>query len=197
MVNISESLEIDKILEYSGFDESAQRTIIAAYGFESYDGILTIGDSDIVNLVKGFSNRTVSVGKIRFGLRRTNFLKATIHWSQDFRMIRRTPSLICISNTAKFRAAVEAARQRASIRNHSLEESASLSKAADPGKLKRHKDYIIWSGHSRTTFRPFLVRMEFPSAMRSGSVRHHTTPYIRNLIISLSIFPLIACRWPV
>ena len=32
--------------------------------------------------------------------------------------------------------------QRARIRKHSLEESASLSKAADTGKLKRHKDCI-------------------------------------------------------
>ena len=37
MVNVSEALDIDKILEYSGFDGSAQRTIIAADGFGSYD----------------------------------------------------------------------------------------------------------------------------------------------------------------
>ena len=67
MVNVSEALNIDKILEYSGFGESAQRIIISADGFESYDDILTLGDSDIVNLVKGFSDRTVAAGKIIFG----------------------------------------------------------------------------------------------------------------------------------
>ena len=91
MVNVSEALEIDKILEYSGFDDSAQRTIIAADGFESCDDILMIGASDIVNLAKGFSDRNVVVGKIRFGLRRTNLLKVTIHWAQYFWMISRTP----------------------------------------------------------------------------------------------------------
>ena len=50
MLNVSEALEIDKILEYSSFDDSSQQTIIAAYGFESYYEILTLGDSDIVNL---------------------------------------------------------------------------------------------------------------------------------------------------
>ena len=81
MVDVLEALEIDKILGYSGFDESAQQTIIAADGFASYDDILTIGDSDIVNLAKGFFDRTVAAGKISFGLCQTNILKATIHWS--------------------------------------------------------------------------------------------------------------------
>ena len=79
MVNLSEAFEIDKILEYSGFEKSAQRTIIAADDFESYDEILMIGDSDIVNRAKGFSDWTVSDRKRSFGLRRTNIMKANIH----------------------------------------------------------------------------------------------------------------------
>ena len=88
---MSEALELDKILEYSGFEDSAQQTIIAADGFESYDEILTIGDSDILNLAKVFSDRTVAAGKISFGLRRKNLLKATIQWAQDFRRMSCTP----------------------------------------------------------------------------------------------------------
>ena len=34
---------------------------------------------------------------------------------------------------------------RSSIRKHSLEESASLSKAINPGNLKGHKNWITWS----------------------------------------------------
>ena len=79
MVNVLETLEIDKILEYSGFDDSAQGTIIAEDGFGSYDDILRIGDSYIVNLAKGFSARTVASGKISFDLRWINFQKATVH----------------------------------------------------------------------------------------------------------------------
>ena len=94
MVNVSESLEIDKILEYSGFDESAQQNVIAADGFEIYDDILMLGDSDIGNLAKGFSDRTVSAGKISFGFCQTNLMKANINWAQTFRRISRTPSLL-------------------------------------------------------------------------------------------------------
>ena len=104
-----------------------------------------LGDSDIVNLAKGLSDRTVAVGKISFGSSETNLLKANIHWAQDFMMIIQTPSLISISNAAEFRAAVEAAWQRDRIRKHVLEESTSFSKAYNPGKLKRHKYWITWS----------------------------------------------------
>ena len=137
-MNVSEALKIYKILEYSGFDDSSQQTIITADGFEGYDNVLMLGESDIVNLAKGFSDRTFSKGKISFGLCGINFLRATIHWDQYFRRIIRTPSLIGISNAAKLRATIKATRQRARIRKHSLEESASLSKATNPGKLKRH-----------------------------------------------------------
>ena len=79
MVNVSESLETDKILEYASFNNSPQWTIIAADGLEIFDDILTLGDSDIVNLSKGFSDRTVAAGKIISGLCRTNLIKAPIH----------------------------------------------------------------------------------------------------------------------
>ena len=74
MVNVSEALEIENIMEYSGFDNSEKRTIITVDGFESYDDILTLRDSDIVNLAKSFSDRTVATGKISFALRRTNLM---------------------------------------------------------------------------------------------------------------------------
>ena len=116
MVNVSEALEIDKILEYSGFDDSSQQTIIESDGFDIYDDILTLGGSDIVNLAKGFSDRIVAAESISFGLSRTNILKATINWSQDFRRISQTPSLIGTSNASEFCSEIKTARQRAKIR---------------------------------------------------------------------------------
>ena len=98
-----------------------------------------------MNPSKGLYYKTVAAGNISFDLRRTNILKETIHWDQYFMMISPTPSLIGISNAEKCRAAIEVARQRARIRKYSLEESASLSKVSNPGKLKWHKDWITWS----------------------------------------------------
>ena len=115
-----------------------------------------------MNLGKGFSDRTVAAGNISFGLRRTNLLKATISWAQDFSRISRIPSLIGIGNTAKFRAAIEAERQRSRIRKHSLEESASLSKVVDPVNLKRHKYWITWSRALKNCLSTILDQDGFP-----------------------------------
>ena len=110
MVNASKELDIERILEYSVFDNSVQQTIIASYGFETYYNILTIGESDIINLAKGLSDRTVAERNTSFGLHHTNLLKATTHWNQDFRRISQTPSLIGISNAAKFCTVIDAER---------------------------------------------------------------------------------------
>jgi hypothetical protein len=93
MVDAAEAAEIDTILEHCGFADQARRTDIAADGFESYDDVNTLTEKDIGSLAKGFAERTQVNGKINFGLRRTNLLKATIHWAQDFRRISRVPNL--------------------------------------------------------------------------------------------------------
>ena len=80
-----------------------------------HDDILTLGNSGIVDLAKGLSERNVAAGKISFGLRWTNLLKVTINWAQDFRRISQTPSLVSISNTGKLCAEIEAVSQRSSI----------------------------------------------------------------------------------
>ena len=139
-MNVSEALEIGRILEYSGFDDSEQLTITTSDRFDSYDDILTIGDSDIANLAKGFSDRTVETGKICFGLRRTHLLKKMIHWDQYFRRTIETPSLVGINNSAKFFTA----RKMYRIRKQIIEEPDILIKAANTGNLKRHKYWITW-----------------------------------------------------
>jgi hypothetical protein len=73
-------------------------------------------------------------------VRRTNLLKAVIHWAQDFRPIIREVTLDGI-DADEFKVAIEIAGQRAKIRKHNADESDTVSKAADPGKLKRQKEW--------------------------------------------------------
>ena len=73
-----------------------------------------------MNLAKVFNDMTVATGKISFDLSRTNLLKATIHWDQDFRRISQAPSLISISNIVELGASIEAVMHVARIRKHSL-----------------------------------------------------------------------------
>ena len=137
--------DIDTILEYCGFEDEKDRANIAEDGFESFDDILTLADKDMTSLAKCFAERTSANGRIIFGFRRTNVLKATVHRIQDFGRISKTPSLEGIPNMDTFKDSIEKARQRAQICKHNSEESDALSKASNPGKLKRQKDWLIWS----------------------------------------------------
>jgi hypothetical protein len=140
MALAAEAAEMDMILLCCGFAAPADQISIAADGFEAHEDIKILTEKDIVNLAKGYSERTVAAGKIQFGSRRTNLLKATIHCAQDCQRISREPSLDDILDVDAFKAAIEIARQRAEIRKRCSEESDSLSKAADPGKLERQKE---------------------------------------------------------
>ncbi len=137
--------DIDTILRYCGFAAANDRISIAQDGFESFEDIMSLSEKDVSSLAKGFAERTVASGKIVFGLRQTNLLRATVHWAQDFRRISRAPTLDGIGAMPDFKAAIETAKQRAQIRKHNAEESDSLSTASDPGKLKRQKDWLVWS----------------------------------------------------
>jgi hypothetical protein len=136
---------MNTILGYCGFQAAADRNGIAGDGFGSYNDILVLDEKDITSLAKGFAECTAAQGEIIFGLRRTNLLKATVHWVQDFTRISREPTLDSFPDAASFRVAIEIARQRAQVRKHQAEESDKLSKAANPGKLKRQKDWLVWS----------------------------------------------------
>jgi hypothetical protein len=106
---------------------------------------MSLSEKDVSSLAKGFAARTVASGKSVFGLRRTNLLRATVHLAQDFRRIRRAPTLDGIGDMPDFKAALKKAKQRAQIRKHNTEEPDGLSTASDPGKVKRQKDWLVWS----------------------------------------------------
>jgi hypothetical protein len=109
--DLVEATTISTILEYCGFVNAGDRTNIIQDGFESFDNILTLSEKDINSLSKGFSDRTAVNGRINFGVRRTNHLKATIHWAQDFRRISRELTLDGIEDICDFKDAIEKARQ--------------------------------------------------------------------------------------
>ena len=86
VVHVSEALDIDRILEYSGIDDLGKRTGIAVDGLYSYENILTLWEPDIIHISKGFSYSTFDADKLSFGLRQTNLLKATIKCYKCFRV---------------------------------------------------------------------------------------------------------------
>jgi hypothetical protein len=77
--------DIDTILSYCSFAGVNNKISIAQEdGSESFEGIMSLSEKDVSSLAKGIAERTVANGKIVFGLRRTNLLRAPAHWAQDF-----------------------------------------------------------------------------------------------------------------
>jgi hypothetical protein len=141
-----EDIAIDRIINYCGFRTPAMRRDIRADGFDSFADLLRLTDKDVMALSKGFGERTPTGGKIIFGLRRINLLKATINWARDFQRCSREVSFDpTVIGQQEFLDQIETARLRAEIRKNNAEDSHELSKAADPGKLKKAKDWISWS----------------------------------------------------
>jgi hypothetical protein len=141
-----EAAKIVTILGHCGFINNVERTAIASDGFawSCMDPLsLTIKDTSF--LAKRLGERTAAVGRINFGMRRTNLLKGASHWAHAFRRISRRPTLDGAADADAFRILTETARQRAAIRKHNAEAPDGLSKAADPGKWKRAKDWTAWS----------------------------------------------------
>jgi hypothetical protein len=143
---MAELIQIYAILGHCGFN-AANQIEIAQDGFNLFADIAGLEIKDVDRLSEGFAARTVANGKVIFGMRRTMHLKGVVHWVQDFGRVSHeaavdgAPDMV---DEATFLAALDAARDRAKMRKHELEESDDLSKAADPGKLKKQKDWMQW-----------------------------------------------------
>jgi hypothetical protein len=143
---MAELIQIHALLVFCGFS-AASSILIADDGFTSFDDIASLDIKNIKTLAEGFAARTTANGKMVFGMRRTINLERLVHWAQDFKRISRTAvtdGIADMADQATFLAALEVAGERAKMRKHKLDESDNLSKAADPGKLKKQKDWLNW-----------------------------------------------------
>ena len=140
--------QIETILDYCGFDDAGDRDEIVDDGFNSFNDIAGLEIKDVGRLSEGLGVRTAANGRIIFGMRRLMRLKGVVHWVQDFRRVGREAAVDGVADMvdeATFLLALDVARERAKMRKHKLDESDNLSKAADPGKLKKPKDWLQWA----------------------------------------------------
>ena len=168
----AEDVAMHSILEFCEFDVVAEQNSIMADGFGSYKEMLSLTEKDIEALAKEFSARTVLNGKIHFRMKRTNNLKAAIHWAQDFRRIGRETILDPAIDEATFLTQIQTAKERATIREN-MEESDGLTKASDPGKLKKLKDWTAWSRGLQNYLSTILGQQGVPL---SCVIREETDP---------------------
>lgn len=135
---------MDTILTWIGFDQQATRDRIRDEGFGSFEDLMSTKEKDIRDLAESYGRRTLGDGRVIFGLRRIRHLIGLIHWVQDFRRVGEEPSIAGINDAAQFREALDEAFDCADVRKIEKDQADTVSKAADPGKLKDERKWPEW-----------------------------------------------------
>ena len=138
---ITERNTMIQILWWIGFRVNAQTTLIYDDGVDGWENILMLSKDDIDAMAKTFSSRTVQNGRIIFGTNRTKWLKAILHWVQDFYRVSDTPTIVDLNETT-FKAALRTAESRDKIRI-TLRKN-NIPSDASPGPLDRESKWKEW-----------------------------------------------------
>ena len=84
---------VDQCLEWIGFGIPNQRAAISTKaGFNSLEDLIDIEEKDIRDMADSFQKRTIA-HRINFGMRRTKWLIAMMHWVQDFYRCSKQPTI--------------------------------------------------------------------------------------------------------
>ena len=94
-------------------------------------------------MADSFQKRTIA-NRINFGMRRTKWLIAMMHWVNDFSRCSRQPTIDDFIMANDFKQALSTAAQRTSLRKVDTDQVDTISKAADPGKLKDERKWPEW-----------------------------------------------------
>ena len=135
---------VNQCLEWIGFGILNQRASISTEaGFNSLSNLNDIEEKDIRDMADSFQKRTIA-NHINFGMRRTKWLIARMHWVQDFSRCSKQPTIDNFITANDFKQALSTAAQRASLHKVDMDQVDTISKAADPGKLKDEWKWPEW-----------------------------------------------------
>ena len=135
---------VDQCLEWIGFGIPNQRaTISTEAGFNRLNDLNDIEEKDIRDMADSFQKQTIA-NRINFGMRRTKWLIAMMHWVQDFSRCSKLPTIDDYVTANDFKQALSTAAQRASLRKVDTDQVDTISKAANPGKLKNERKWPEW-----------------------------------------------------
>ena len=94
-------------------------------------------------MADSFQKRTFA-NRINFGMSRTKWLIAMMHWVQDFYRCSKQPTIDDFVTANVFKQALSTTAQCASLRKVDTNQVDTISKVADPGKLKDERKWPEW-----------------------------------------------------
>ena len=132
---------VDQCLEWIGFGIPNQwASISTEAGFNSLNDLNDIEEKDICDMADSFQKHTIT-NHINFSMRCTKWLIAMMHWVQDFSCCSKQPTINDFDTANNFKQALSTAAQRASLRKVDMDQVDTISKEADPGKLKDERKW--------------------------------------------------------
>lgn len=142
-VGISEAHSIMQSMHWIGFRQDDNRNALISDAFESFNDVKLLTEKDITTLSSSFAARTQQNGRMHIGTRRTKWLKAFVHWNQDFYRISQLPSIVSLNETT-FKEQLSRALTRADIRQSLKSQTSTAASAASPGPLKSEREWKQW-----------------------------------------------------
>ena len=130
-----------QILWWIGFRQNAQTTLIYDDGVDGWESIRMLSIDDVDAMAKTFASRTAGNGRIIFGTNRTKWLKAVVHWVQDFDRVSETPTIVGLDEPG-FKASLRTAESRDKIRS-TLKDN-DIPSDASPGLLDKESKWKEW-----------------------------------------------------
>ena len=135
-------MPMQQILQWIGFIDPDERETLSV-DFVNFEAFGKLKEKEITDLQKDYSGRKVDEGQIRFGVYKTNLLKNTIHWIQDFVRCGETPSIEGLDEDT-FLMQLAVAGDREEIRQKVHKNVDQVTKDAGPGSLESEKKWIEW-----------------------------------------------------
>ena len=140
---ITEENSLRQVLHWIGFRTAAQKQALVNDCFTSWIDLRMLSEKDASTMEKSFSSRTNADGRLIFGTTRTKYIKAVIHWIQDFYRVSDVPSIIGLSEIT-FKTQLQRALTRSMIRKNLKDQVSSTADAATPGPLLKENQWKEW-----------------------------------------------------
>ena len=133
--------ELHQAHQWIGFGNQVHHDSICEEALEDFVGL---SEEDIQEMADGYEKRTQVQGRIPFGLRCIKLLIGVMHWVQDQDRCYRNASTIDIADVNESREIIDISIRRAALRKVEDDQVDTISKAADPEKLKDERKWTDW-----------------------------------------------------
>lgn len=140
---LNEDTSLTQILHWIGFTVEANRNNLQSQSLGSFDDMLSLTEKDCQAIATDWAGRTANLGRFHVGLKRLKYLQALVHWTQDFRRISETPTIVGL-NASTFKTQLSRALDRATIRKSLKDQASNTSTAASPGPLENERMWKSW-----------------------------------------------------